>query len=286
MQPGIYDLTNDEYHASAGISRSGISELKKSPLHYWDRYINPDKKAQKGKKAFYFGSLVHTLILEPHLFESDYIIMPQKFDLRKKEDKAKKAEFDATVGDRVVIEKESYETALLMSNEVLNHPNVPAILNGALIEKSLYWIDEDTGMLCKTRPDIWNEQIAVLCDLKTAADASIQSFLYEAKDYDYAMQAAMQIDGIFNLTGLLTEQYCFLVVPKEPPYKPYIYSLDANTIEYGRRVYKDGLKLAKICQEKNCWDLDRNRPHGIGFSEFLLNSNPFNRLLEVYECQI
>lgn len=281
MNPGIYDISNNEYHSSDGISRSGISLLKKSPLDYWYKYLSGKQEEKKDTKSMDFGSLVHTLVLEPHLFDKEFII-EEKHDGRTAIGKQGKIEFEEKAKGRIVVSKDMLDMATVMQHEVLNHPHAAAILNGASFEKSLYWNDDETGVLCKTRPDIWNHEIMVLCDLKTSNDPSRRGFASSALAYDYHIQAAMQIDSVFIHTGILIDIFTFIVLPKEPPYKPYIYILDDMAIEKGRREYKDGLKLLKRCIETNRWDEDRNHPIGLNFTEYQLSTNSFTELLEKY----
>ena len=38
----IIQNTNEEYHASEGISKSGLDQVDLSPFHYWSRYRDPN----------------------------------------------------------------------------------------------------------------------------------------------------------------------------------------------------------------------------------------------------
>jgi hypothetical protein len=76
-KPGIYDLCIEDYHHGPGISRSGLIELKRSPYHYWYRYLNPDYKPETATLAQILGNALHTLILEPNEFEKRYFVMPE-----------------------------------------------------------------------------------------------------------------------------------------------------------------------------------------------------------------
>ena len=35
MGPGIYSISNEDYHNGPAISRSALMEFRKSPYHYW-----------------------------------------------------------------------------------------------------------------------------------------------------------------------------------------------------------------------------------------------------------
>lgn len=283
FEPGIHDINNNDYHASEGISRSAITEFKKSPLHYWDKYLSPEKVNKKPTASMKLGNAVHTLILEPHLFDKEFIVLEKKFSSSKK-DKALKIEFDLKNSNKTIIEKKIYVKAKQITESILSHPKTEIFLKGNFcVEKSFFWADPDTGLLCKSRPDIWNQDINVLCDIKTAADSSPESFIFSTKKYDYHIQAAMQIDAIFETTGQVIDYFSFIVAPVERPYKPYIYTLSKDSIEFGRREYKNALKLIKKCCENKKWDLDRETAIELDLPFYALNSNHFHTLNEVYK---
>ncbi len=93
MEPGIYDISNAEYHADGAISRSAISELRNSPLEYWHKYLNKDYVKEKPTAAMIFGGLVNTLILEPEDFSANYAVRA-KVDGRTAEGKKYNKEFE------------------------------------------------------------------------------------------------------------------------------------------------------------------------------------------------
>ena len=67
-------LTNEEYHSLDYVSKSHLDLINKSPFHYWDRYINPERVIPEPTKAMFLGSAFHTIVLEPDLFEKEYIV--------------------------------------------------------------------------------------------------------------------------------------------------------------------------------------------------------------------
>lgn len=69
--------TNEEYHASEGISSSGIKLLARRPVHFWQRYINPEREREEGRKRhFVVGSAFHCAVLESDEFHYRYAIEP------------------------------------------------------------------------------------------------------------------------------------------------------------------------------------------------------------------
>jgi exodeoxyribonuclease VIII len=275
VKPGIYAISNAQYHAREGISRSAISELKKSPLHYWDRYINPERGEEGASPAMILGSAVHYLALEPNNFEKEFVIA-------RKEGRYWRAE---NADNKQVIKEDEVVKAQKIANSILEHPKTAALLDGANIEKSIYWEDEDTGLLCKARPDIWNPEIGVICEIKTSREINGNSFSYTIKSGDYHLQAAMQLDAIYYATGIKINSFVIMLAPTTRPYKPYLYLLDDAVIAAGRREYKDALKLAKKCIESGRWDADRDKVQLVNFSEYQLTNNTLFNLMEIYQCQ-
>lgn len=281
MKPGIYDITNDEYHSSAGVSRSQLSVLKNSPYNYWYQFINPESPKQEEKDAWIFGRLLNTMLIEPQNFDNDFIVS-EKYDRRTKEGKEKHEEYLKKASGKKVISHDSYVMATEMIEEARNHQRISSILSGAIFEQSIYWIDKETGLLVKTRPDIWNLEINILVDIKTSKETNPKDFMRTVDQYDYHMQAAMQIDGIYENTHKSIELFINLVFPKEKPYLPFLVPYDNSVIEKGRELYKSGLKLLKACQEKNNWDEERKILLSYELPSYHANRNPFNEHLEIY----
>jgi len=285
MEPGIYDISNAEYHASEGISRSAISEMQKSPLHYWEKYLMPDREKQDPTAAMILGSAVHTLVLEPHNFDQEFAIFIKSDEHpNTKIAREHKASFYESSRGKQIITKEDFEKAEKMANAALSHRKVAQILNKAHVEKSLYWVDSELGLLCKSRPDIWNKELNIVGDLKTTSDSTPASFHKAVKDGNYHIQAAMQVDAIRALTGKAPDDFIFIAIQNNAPYKPYIYRLEEEAIDLGRSEYKDALRVFKRCIEINHWSVDRETVLPLFFRNFQKEST-FYKLIEVYQCQ-
>jgi exodeoxyribonuclease VIII len=247
---GVYDISNEEYHSSPGISRTGIMELKRSPLHYWHRYLNPHRCLEKWSPSKFFGNAFHTAILEPDSFFERYCIMP-KVDKRTTKGKAEYAAFCAKNIGKTVLTEEDYIQINKMSSSIKNSNTAEELILGGKFEKSIYWIDKDTGVLCKARPDIWHSNMIV--DLKTAADASFHAFQRDLYKYGYYIQAAMIREGIKEVYGQDMTNFIFLPIEKEEPHVPAIYPLDETALDRGHEEFKKQLYVYRECLQKNEW---------------------------------
>jgi len=258
MNHGVYDITSAAYHASAGLSRSVLCDFRRSPLHYWHKHINPLYERPKPSEAMVFGELVHTLVLEPQEFENRYVLYAKQ-DRRTKSGKDAYSEtmrWAQTAGKQAV-DRDTYTEIEKISLAVKRHSLAAGLIKDSQIEKSIYWVDEDTGLLCKCRPDIWGG--LHLADLKTANDASPSAFQRSICQYNYQVQAAMCRDGVRHATGEDINNFVFIVVEKEPPYAVVCYTLDKEWLDDGEFIYKQVLKDIKACQDNNSWPAYSNK---------------------------
>ena len=72
----IERMTNHEYHAAPGISKSGLALIMRSPAHF----MFQEKRASS--RAFVIGSAAHAAILEPELFAAQYMLLREVTDRR------------------------------------------------------------------------------------------------------------------------------------------------------------------------------------------------------------
>lgn len=255
MKPGVYVLTNDEYHKGQGISASGLKWLvNASPLHLWDRKFNPDREEKPATDALVFGSVVHTLVLEPETFDQRYLVAPT-FNKRTKEGKEQYAELMLRVEKQklTLVEQDVLDEARKAAASVLAHPNADGLLRGGKAEQSVYWIDPDTGVLCKCRPDYWRHDLLLLSDLKTTIDGSASDFSRAIHNFNYHIQAAYYVDGMTIATGEKYEDFVFFCVEKQPPYAVANYRIDERSIAKGRELYKKALATYARCLQTNTW---------------------------------
>ncbi len=77
MKPGVYDgIPNAEYHNGPGVSNSGLSLVRRSPLHYLAKTLaaRDNKAVSVSTPAQFIGTAFHALLLEPEMFIRDYTL--------------------------------------------------------------------------------------------------------------------------------------------------------------------------------------------------------------------
>ena len=206
MQPGVHDLTNSEYHTSPGISKSGLELFKESPaLLEWSRNCPEDDEVM----AADFGDALHARLLEPDRFASEYVAAP-KFDRRTTKGKEGAAEFDEANKGKIVLDAEDAKKLELMYGSAMAHPTARFLLESAgAIEESYFWIDKQTGELCKNRRDKRLNDHPILVDVKSCAE--IAQFSRAIEDYGYWLQDGMYSEGYEDQYGE-APGFLFLVI--------------------------------------------------------------------------
>jgi exodeoxyribonuclease VIII len=253
MKTGVYEgLSFDEYKAIPALNASGLKELSRSPLHYWSKYVDPNREPQKETPALRMGKIIHTAILEPEHWESRYIIEPEDAPRRPSsvQRNAKKPspetleaiafwdDFNLRAQGREILSREEMLTCARVSKAVWSHPAAEILLKGGRTEVTLVWNREvhvDGAIVvitCKARIDFLKDMIT---DVKSAEAADLSGFGRSAASYDYPIQAAWYVDGYASATG---EELPFIfgAFEKEAPNGVAFYEADDRILDLGRRL--------------------------------------------------
>jgi len=243
-EDGTHNISNDSYHASEGLSRSALMRFKKSPQHYWYEYESGLYQRPEPTPAFVLGDVVHTLVLEPEMYDQRYVTSP-KFDRRTNAGKEAHQAFVATSAGRTVLSEDIAAQSIAMASSVRVNELAQELLVGGLVEQSIYWTHEATGIQLKARPDSWSGHLIV--DLKTSVDASARAFQSSAWNYGYYLQSAFISEALKSI-DIEMEKFVFLVVEKEPPYATAIYMLDEDALDFGIVQLNELMRRFKQCQ--------------------------------------
>jgi exodeoxyribonuclease VIII len=234
--------TFEEYLGKDDIAASDIKNFLKSPAKYY--YDKHNKVKDETKRHFAIGSAIHEIILEPHLFKTNYIVFP-KVDGRTTEGKQQLAFFkEASEGKTILFEDEMEMIKKIGENAAKNHTFVELMQN-SYREVSCYTIDKVTGLKVRMRPDIMCQNKSIIVDIKSCLDSSPKKFKSDVYSYGYSISAAYYCDFIGR------EDYVFAACEKTQPYQFGMYVLNDEMIQFGREQYRMGLDLIKFCQDNN-----------------------------------
>ncbi len=244
-KPGIYfDLPNEEYHASDGISKTGLWTIdQKTPAHY-------KFAVRKETNAFDMGEGCHLAILQPNLFEKRVHRGPEN----RRGNDWKDAVEGCKIEGKLLLTAGDYDSVLAIRDAVHANSWINSIITGGkpMIEASGYWTDPETGALCRCRPDFYREDLATIIDVKSTVSAHPDAFARSVINYGYHAQEAFYSDG-WQALGKPLDAFAFIGWEKTAPYAFSVYELPPAIVEEGRAIMRKSLTTYAECQKANNW---------------------------------
>ena len=247
-------MENADYHRHWAVSKSGLDQIAKSPLHYWARFLDPDRVWPEPTPAMRLGTALHTHVLELSKWDDQIAVAPSDINRRTKEGREQWAAFEAAAKRKTVITADDAAQVMAMGRAVMRHPAAAMLLGlPGKAETTHMWTDASTGLECKCRPDWLTDDGSIVVDLKTTKAASIQGFKRSIADYRYHVQAGWYLHGIEQATARRPDQFIFICVETTAPYAVAVYAADAEMIERGHdQAMRDLAKLA-VCKAADHW---------------------------------
>lgn len=254
MQPGIYyDISNEDYHAGEGVSKSQLDMVAKSPvLLQWAKCAPVDTEKLK---ALDMGTALHCALLEPDEFSKRFIVAPE-FNRRTNIGKAEEKAFlkDCETSGKTIMDNEQGRKLKLMQASAYAHPAAKWFLEDeGYCEASIYWTDDETGELCRIRPDRFLKNRPIIIDVKKTAD--IDRFPASIHEYRYHIQDAMYRDGYYQ-TFNEYPLFVFIVVSETIDcgrYPVRVYELDSEDVKDGYDTYRNNLNTYHQCRLSGNW---------------------------------
>lgn len=255
-------------------SATGLKHMLRSPAHF--RYFVEEPDADRQSPALTFGKAFHAAVLEPDVFAATYSILPAgapqrptraMLDAKKRSPESEQrcqwwAAWDADNAGRIVLSHEDYDRAQRMADSVRAHPVAAGLLVGGEREITFRWQDEDTGIACKARADLYLRG-EYLMDLKSCRDASAEGFARAVVSYGYDVQQGHYLDGI-RANGDAIRWFVFLACESEAPYVCQPHILDARAEERGWNLRQRAIKRQAECLAAGKWP---------GYSEELIETS-------------
>lgn len=236
------DISNADYHSMIGVNCSKLAAFAKSPAHYLAMIQagpTPPTPAQR------IGSIFHAWVLEG----VSPVVAPN-VDRRTRTGKEEWARFVELNEGKEVVTQEEFDMLGGMGKSILQHQTARVLFLGGLAERSVFFDNAESGLLCKCRPDYLVSNAIV--DLKTTNDASPEGFAKAIFNYRYYVQSAFYLDGVSTISPVY-KRFIFVAVEKAPPYAVGVYELDAQAILQGRITYKQELMRLAECVENDSY---------------------------------
>lgn len=259
----VTDMPADVYHSHDSISNTGLKLMMRSPAHY--KYSDVKDKSTRFKVA---GSALHMACLEPDIFYDTYHLLRSSENRMSSEYKTAKKEF----GEEFVLVKPEIEKIEGMAKS-LSKSKISGCIDNYNCDKELsgFAIDPETGLMCRHRFDAIIDGIAI--DLKTTTDARPHAFSKKILDFGYHIQAAFYADQYNWITGEEIEKFIFAAIETSAPYAVKIYELDQESMEAGRKKYRQALNEYAQCKASNIWPSYDQEIETIGIPQWALEKD-------------
>jgi exodeoxyribonuclease VIII len=252
------------------MSAGGLKRMQKSPAHFYGMQLDPNRpEAGDPTLAMKNGTLVHCALFEPDALASRYVCVPADAP-RKPTEVQRNAQkpspetlkaiawwdaFERDHSGAEIVTDEVMTIAKAQAASVRALPDVAALLADGYGEASAFWIDQQTGELCKCRPD-WTSPAGdgvILVDGKTCQDAGPEGFGRAIWNMDYHLQAAWYSDGFEAATGLRVHGFVFAAVESAWPHVAAPYMLGDDVLAAARRENRRLLNRYAECKRTGIW---------------------------------
>ncbi|MYR30703.1 hypothetical protein GTW20_00470 [Nocardiopsis alba] len=253
-QPGVYDLPEAVYHAdpvpSGSLSSTGARKLLECPAKFhFDRYTK-----KPPNPTFDFGSAAHKMILG----EGPELVVIDADSYRTKD--ARDARDAAYGRDAIPLLPAEYRQIEQMAAVLSEHPVAAKVFSTerGLAERSLFWVDDGTGVWCRARVDHLPEAemgapYFIASDFKTTKSADPKEIGKAVYDYGYHIQAAWYLEGIRALRLHHDLRMVFVFQEKSAPFLVTVIELDGVALRIGHNQAKQALATYKKCSESGVW---------------------------------
>lgn len=237
----LADLGNEDYHADELFLSS--SRLK--------GYLPERYKTGGSQEALDFGTLFHTVVLEPERVALDYVALDaEKIGVKSDGTPAqnptmtaawKKAVAEAESGGKTVIAQQALNQAYAMREAIARHETASRLLfsEDGTSELSAFAADED-GIRHKARFD--RHIPGVIVDLKsTSGKPGRESLARAVIDYGYDLSAAHYLT-VAELLGIDVQAFAFVFVSKDAPHYVTVCDLDETFLARGRALRAQAIR--------------------------------------------
>jgi exodeoxyribonuclease VIII len=232
-----------EYQRLPGVSWSHLSPAATSWLNFRVRETTPFEPSP----TMVLGSAIHTAVLEPHLFNAEYVLWTGG---SKNSNAYKEFKAEAEFGGQTVLSVTEWEQCMGAAEAVWKGTQgrmARKVLARAHREVTLRWTDPETRVRCKARPDIVryarekDGKIAplVLADVKTTQSVEARKFGRIAADLAYHGKMAFARKGLRVIHGSEPIAVKIIVVEQKPPHDVAVFTIPDYVLESGEYLADD-----------------------------------------------
>lgn len=254
-EPGVYDLTDAEYHADpvegGSLSSTGARRLlaPSCPAKYRWYADHPEIKAE-----YDFGHAAHRAVLG---IGAEIAVFGHE---SWRTNAAKADKVAARAAGLVPMLEPDAEIVAAMADVLRAHPVAGRLFQPGrgVAEQTLVWRDRATGVMRRARLD-WtaggNGRKLIIADYKTCDRADPASVARSIYTYGYHAQGDWYRDGAFelNLDGGSGVGFVLVFQEKTPPYVVTVVEPDDEALLWGSVLNTKAIDVYRRCVETDTW---------------------------------
>ena len=236
--PGL-TMSNAEYHAHDSISATGMTYMDESCAHFKHR-----GRFNYETATMDLGSAFHTLTLEPHNFDLEFISQPENAKRNTTIGKQMWEDHEEKRAGRISISKADVDKAAIMAG------NTTVILNELLgvdnfhdhgwAERTFIVTDPETGLQLRCRPDFLTFK-GILLDLKSAAKFTDRDLKGSVTERKYARATAFYIK-VLGIAGVPVKRSALVFAESTQGHMVKVRTIPDHILEEERVKLDDQLR--------------------------------------------
>lgn len=259
----IEKMSNDEYHACPEFSSSQLKDILRSGAHFYSNNIIKENE-RESKKHLDFGTLAHTLFLEPDQFENEFAVIPadapkpptdvMRNAKNPSEDSIKRVQwwdqFAAEHGSKITITEDLLLGAKRIADNLRTLSSYGIMKNNfGMAEASIFFVDPVFDLQLRVRPDYHIAPCTafpngLLLDVKTTRDARAFKFSKDCGEYGYDLSASMYREGFQQYYNTQDKpDFIFLVAESAAPFNVKQYRASDLLLSVGDARYNKSKAL-------------------------------------------
>lgn len=232
----------EHYHATPGLSQSGLKNFCVTPAHYVVR-----KGADEETSSQRLGTLTHMAALEPQRFNTWVKQIPGH-----RGGALVKAQIqEAENAGYYVCKPEEFLEAQRMAQAMHAHPEASHLLSGGKPEVSLRWRDPETNVSLRCRLDYLRDD-GIVTDLKTFANLTDENIRKQIVKMKYHWQSRFYLNGVNAVLGKKEKMFAHIFVDTET-YGVRVVVLGDASLDKADQEMRPLIDTYANCLRANVW---------------------------------
>lgn len=256
----VADMPESDYHPYAGISKSGLDLIRRSPAHYQAR------ESKASTRPMEIGRAIHCALFDRERFERDYVLAgtPNRTCSEYRQLK------DLHGAEYVLTQDEGDHIAGMQRSIYANAEARRVLESAGWSELSAFATDPETGALIRCRFD-WITANGEAVDLKKTRDAREWAFSRAIYEYRYHVQQMFYGHVYRLITGDMLKRFALLAVEDQPPFANVLYDMDATSEAIGAEEMREDLAHYAECYGRDHWPAYEPTSAVIGLPAWVVN---------------